>query len=431
MHTLRTLQLIRSAALTVLVTGSLSAQSLTPAQRTRIDSIFAPFDGTTRPGCALGVGMNGVSVYEHGYGMSDLQHGVPITPQSIFHVASVSKQFTAFAVGLLAQDGKLSLDDEVMKKDGWHISIPDFDTHGATSLFTTVGDLIKWQHNFESMQVGSPSLIKDALTSAVLNDGKPANYGFGISTGKYRGTDAFGHGGADAGYRADVVRFPEHHLEIAVECNFADATPNVYSRAVADVVLEGKLAPVPPKPAPAAKSVALSDERLRQLVGAYKSPKSDQTLVIALKDGQLRIENYDVPMIAVDETHFTAFGTPVTFEGDAKSIPTGVNAAALGATMLRMPPFTPKASELAAFAGNYWSDELRVSYRVELKDSTLVIHPFKRDAETLKPAFADAFTAGDAGTVRFTRTKGVVSGFRLTGGRVRSVAFAKEKGGAR
>ena len=97
------------------ISATAAAQTLTPVQIKRIDSVFAQFDGTNRPGCAVGVGQAGLPTYLRGYGMSDLQHGVPITPQSIFHVASVSKQFTAFAVGLLAQDGKLSLDDEVRK----------------------------------------------------------------------------------------------------------------------------------------------------------------------------------------------------------------------------------------------------------------------------------------------------------------------------
>jgi hypothetical protein len=154
--------------------------------------------------------------------------------------------------------------------------------------------------------------------------------------------------------------------------------------------------------------------------------------VIGQKDGQLRVENYDAPLVAVDDMHFMIFGTPVTFEGDPKGIPTAVQVAALGATMTRMPPFAPRVAELAAYAGDYWSDELRVSYRVELKDSTLVFHPFKRSAAPMRAAFSDAFTAaGGAGTVRFTRTKGAVTGFRLTSGRVRNVAFAREKGAAR
>jgi hypothetical protein len=54
-----------------------------------------------------------------------------------------------------------------------------------------------------------------------------------------------------------------------------------------------------------------------------------------------------------------------------------------------------------------------------------VIYPFKQNPAKLKPAFPDVFFANDAGTVRFVRTKGQVTGFRLTGGRVRNVEFVK------
>ena len=89
----------------------------------RIDAIFAPWNSTASPGCAVGVSRNGTVVYARGYGMANLEHDAAISPDSIFHVASISKQFAAFSVALLAADGKLSLDDEVRK----HLpEIPDF-----------------------------------------------------------------------------------------------------------------------------------------------------------------------------------------------------------------------------------------------------------------------------------------------------------------
>src|SRR5512139_2265464 len=89
----------------------------------RIDSVFAAWNGTDRPCCALGVDRDGQPLYRRGYGMADLQHDLAITPASIFHVASISKQFAAFTVALLAQDGRLSLDDDVRK---YVPEVPDF-----------------------------------------------------------------------------------------------------------------------------------------------------------------------------------------------------------------------------------------------------------------------------------------------------------------
>jgi CubicO group peptidase (beta-lactamase class C family) len=76
----------------------------------KIDALFARY-GDSTPGCALGVFNDGRVAYERGYGMADLNQSVPITPQTSFYIASTSKQFTAFAVALLVEQGKLSLTD--------------------------------------------------------------------------------------------------------------------------------------------------------------------------------------------------------------------------------------------------------------------------------------------------------------------------------
>jgi CubicO group peptidase (beta-lactamase class C family) len=78
----------------------------------RVDRIFAKWTSET-PGCAVGVAVDGKPALTRGYGMADLEHDVSIRPETIFEAGSVSKQFTAASVLLLARDGKLSLDDPV------------------------------------------------------------------------------------------------------------------------------------------------------------------------------------------------------------------------------------------------------------------------------------------------------------------------------
>lgn len=75
-------------------------------------ALFKDFDGAT-PGCAVGVYRGGEIIFSKGYGLADVQAGVPITGRTVFDVASLSKQFTAFAIALLAQEGRVSLDAEV------------------------------------------------------------------------------------------------------------------------------------------------------------------------------------------------------------------------------------------------------------------------------------------------------------------------------
>jgi CubicO group peptidase (beta-lactamase class C family) len=89
-----------------------------------VDEIFAPFDGTRGPGCAVGASLDGGIVLERAYGMADLEHDIPNTPATIFEPGSVAKQFTAAATIMLTLDGALSLDDDVRK---YIPELPEYD----------------------------------------------------------------------------------------------------------------------------------------------------------------------------------------------------------------------------------------------------------------------------------------------------------------
>jgi CubicO group peptidase (beta-lactamase class C family) len=112
------------------------------------DSIFARWNSTHTPGCAVGVSRAGKTLLQRGYGMANLETGTPITPATIFESGSVAKQFTAAAVMLLVQDGKLSLDDPVRK---FFPEMPEYDkpitihhllTH--TSGLRDWGSVVAW-----------------------------------------------------------------------------------------------------------------------------------------------------------------------------------------------------------------------------------------------------------------------------------------------
>jgi CubicO group peptidase (beta-lactamase class C family) len=317
-----------------------------------VDKVFEKWDKTDSPGCALGIYKDGHVIYERGYGMANLNDDVVITPATVFHVASMSKQFTAASIILLAQQGKLSLDDDVHKyvpelpdfgeritirhlihhtsglRDQWallglagwryskdlitdddvmsvvtrqkalnfkpgekymysntgftllalivkrvsgmslreftnknifeplgmththfrddheeiikhdalgyeregddkpfRMSLTNFDTTGATSLHTTVEDLLLWDENFYHPRVGGPAFVAQMIESGKLNSGEVQDYASGLAFGKYKGLPTVGHGGADAGYRSDMTRFPEQHFSAAVLCNSAEVNP--------------------------------------------------------------------------------------------------------------------------------------------------------------------------------------------------------------
>ena len=120
--------LIALALATALASGLAAAQgTATAVDPAKVDAVFARWT-TSTPGCAVGVGVGGKPMLQKAYGMADLEHDVPNKPETIFEAGSVSKQFTAAAVLLLASDGKLSLEDPVRKY------IPELQDYGTPLL---------------------------------------------------------------------------------------------------------------------------------------------------------------------------------------------------------------------------------------------------------------------------------------------------------
>ncbi len=118
--------------------GQLAAQVPTSA----VDSVFAAFNGTQNPGCAVAVSEGGVALLSRAYGMADLEHNITNTTETVFEPGSVSKQFTAAATILLALDGKLSLDDDIRK---YIPELPDYsDTITIRYLLNHTSGLRDW-----------------------------------------------------------------------------------------------------------------------------------------------------------------------------------------------------------------------------------------------------------------------------------------------
>ena len=98
---------------------SITAQHLPDSLTKKIDGLFSRWNTENSPGCAIGIVRNDTLIYAKGYGMANLEYGIPITPATIFHTASVSKQFAAYAIVLLAKAGKLKLDDDIRQYLSW------------------------------------------------------------------------------------------------------------------------------------------------------------------------------------------------------------------------------------------------------------------------------------------------------------------------
>jgi CubicO group peptidase (beta-lactamase class C family) len=307
----------------------------------------------------------------------------------------------------------------------WRVSLPNYDTYGATSLFSTVGDLLKWEANFARPTVGNPAMLREMMTSATITSGDTTAYGLGIAMENYRGTRLIGHGGADAGYRTYSGKLPEHGVDVVVLCNAASANPAGLARGVIDVLVGGKLAAVPP---PFRAAVSLTAEQLAPFAGVYQHPVTGAPQLITLRKDTLVLGRAGPVLLPISPTRFRVAGQQTEFEftadGSLKQSTLGWPARApVVARRIAAAPAPPVRAELERYAGSYHSEELGVTYEVAASDSGLVLKSRWGVDRRVMLVIPDLF-AGDV-QLQFTRKGGRIDGLLMSSGRVRRVRFER------
>jgi CubicO group peptidase (beta-lactamase class C family) len=162
-------------------TAALAADSTSK----KVDQLFAAFDKPGSPGCSVGVIRNGNLIYKKAFGYASLELGVALTPESVFYVASVSKQFTAASLVLAAEQGYLSLDDDVRRY------LPELPDYGhpvtlrqmlhQTSGFRDFFDLIELSGG-NPAEIGPPAdILKVIMRQKGLNNVPGAEWNYSNS----------------------------------------------------------------------------------------------------------------------------------------------------------------------------------------------------------------------------------------------------------
>ena len=142
---MRILILLLGTALATMLAGCVTQEHMMQEhlmQQPAIDQLMRRYDGAV-PGASLLVLRDGVALVHRGYGLSDLEHGVEAGPATNYRLASITKQFTASAILLLAEDGKLALDDRVRR---WLPSLPaSADAITLRHLLTHTSGLVDYE----------------------------------------------------------------------------------------------------------------------------------------------------------------------------------------------------------------------------------------------------------------------------------------------
>jgi CubicO group peptidase (beta-lactamase class C family) len=181
------------------------------------------------------------------------------------------------------------------KRGGYTLNVSYFEQTGDGAVHTSVEDLLKWDENFYTGQIGGKIFLAELQEHGKLNNGKVLDYAKGLNVAEYRGLHTVRHGGSWGGYRAELLRFPDQHFSVACLCNVGNANPARRANEVADVYLASLMKAKDLKKeldAVRKKEVSgppLTAEQLQAYVGDYWSEELGVTYRLGIQDGNLKL----------------------------------------------------------------------------------------------------------------------------------------------
>jgi CubicO group peptidase (beta-lactamase class C family) len=232
--------------------------------------------------------------------------------------------------------------DPVEKGPGYTFDVSYFEQTGDGAVHTSVGDLLKWDENFYTAQVGGKPFLAELQEPGKLNNGKTLDYAKGLFISKYRGLNTVSHGGSWGGYRAELLRFPNQHFSVVCLCNRSDLSTERRAKQVADIYLASVLQEKEPKkeeddeeqPKPKPE-VPVAAEELKKLAGEYRSEELGVAYRLQFVNGKLVLDKIlagGIPRsgdsagkafvpVGKNEFQMTGSGVEIRFQFDAAGQP--------------------------------------------------------------------------------------------------------------
>ncbi len=477
---------VRPVALIALLTVSLGPGAATraagqvgqEAQLARqVDEIFAEWDRTGSPGCALGVIQDGQFIYRRGYGMANLELGVALSSESVFYIGSTSKQFVAASIMLAAEQGYLSVDDDIRKY------VPEIPDYGPTItvrhlLHHTSGlrdYLTLWGLAGENIEdIHSPADALQMIARQTALNFQPgdeylySNSGYFLlsviierATGK--SLREFAHQNIFKPLGMTHTHFHDDHTHIIKNraighltrpdgsialnmSNFAQVGSGGLYTSVDDLLFwdrnfyENRLG-----------EGGLID---RMLVRGVLNSGDTLSYAAALQVGEYRglrtvehggaLGGYRAQLLRFPDQRFSVIclcnlapmnPTALAYRVADIYLADNLEAAPEATVEEETPPerrepaaaqpFQPSAAQMAEYPGAYYSEELDASWDLTITENALYVVGVERP---FSPVEADVFRLG--GTIlRFVReADGRVVGLEVDAGRVRGIGFVRERG---
>lgn len=182
---------------------------------------------------------------------------------------------------------------------GFNNLIMRFDLVGSGGVYSNIEDLFLWDQNFYNNKLGKggQEIINKMHEENILNNGQSSGYAFALKNGSYKGLKTVSHGGSLAGYRTQLMRFPEEKFSVVILANRGDADPETLAYKVADVMLKDKLSNdkqvVENKKNAVKKNkkiVDFSKLNLNEFLGNYYSNELDVNYLFFEEDGILKLK---------------------------------------------------------------------------------------------------------------------------------------------
>jgi len=308
--------------------------------------------------------------------------------------------------------------------------LTNFDTVGATSLYTTVADLAKWDQNFYEQRVGGSEFTARMTRLDPLTSGGANYFAMGLMMLRYRGLPIVEHSGGDAGYRAEILRFPEQHFSVITLCNTTAPAPEL-SRKVADLYLADRF-PAPPAAFTAGRRNDLPPLSAAEQGGVYRSRDTGIVMRLDVVDGvlhtvspagkaPLRTDSSGRVLVpqATGPGHFEpSTGSVLRLVTQGEGEPPEI--------WDRLASYTLPAGAHRTLVGTYYSEELDARYTIVARDDRLVLERKKYPPDVLTAIGPDLFVGSQGGTVQFTRSEDrAVDGLLVTGARIQNLKFVR------
>jgi len=331
--------------------------------------------------------------------------------------------------------------------DTFRISVRANDLVGDGNLNTTIGDLVLWDQNFydNRLNQGDKDLISQLITPVTLVNRKQADYAFGLSVTRYNGLMTVSHSGSTPGYRSEMIRFPDQRFSVICLANVTNLNAGKLARQVADIYLSGLFKPDKaenrlPAIAPS-QFIKLSEIELAKNAGSYQDPLTHDFWQVSIVGGSLvaTTTKGNFKFAPLTGKHFrstnlnpirellfeTSTNKPMRMRVDTDGRQSVIFEA--------VQPALPTPAQLAEYVGEYYSDELQVTYKVVLEKGKLYLRKGYgrvgnnfRSKDFLLPTITDQFNGGSISLHFIRNSRNQIAEYTLSVGRVKDLHYVRK-----